>query len=213
MRIKWWGHAAFYIESKDGMGILTDPYDETLGYRPITDNTSLVTVSHDHFDHNAVHLLPGNPRVVDTLKGAEMGNVSIRGIKSYHDKEKGEKRGDNRIYIIEVDGIRICHAGDLGDDLSEEELAAMGEVHILMIPVGGFYTVDAQEAYNIASKIKPSIIIPMHYRTDAIDFPIAPVDDFKSLFNDEQVMEMGSADIEITSIPEEQKLVILDYVK
>jgi len=178
MKIKWLGHASFMITSDTGIKIITDPYatGEKLNYGEIKESADIVTVSHGHGDHNNVAAVRGNPDVVRgtaTVKGIE-----FRGIPTYHDDAEGQQRGENTIFCFEVDGIRVCHLGDLGHPLDDKQVTELGSVDILLIPVGGYYTIDARVATEVCNQLKPRVIIPMHYKTDKLAYPIAGVDEF-----------------------------------
>ena len=178
MKIKWLGHASFMITSDTGTRIITDPYatGEKLNYGEIKESADIVTVSHGHGDHNNVAAVRGNPDVVRgtaTVKGIE-----FRGIPTYHDDAEGQQRGENTIFCFEVDGIRVCHLGDLGHPLDDKQVTELGSVDILLIPVGGYYTIDARVATEVCNQLKPRVIIPMHYKTDKLAYPIAGVDEF-----------------------------------
>ena len=198
MTIKFLGHATFLITSEDGVRIITDPYEPggfggTFRYRPITDEADIVTVSHDHADHNYVQGVPGNPVVV--TESTEVSGISFRAIDSYHDDTQGAQRGINRIFCFQVDGIRVCHLGDLGEPLSAEQQAAIGAVDVALIPVGGHFTIDAQSATQAIDQLQPAVVIPMHFKTPKVDLPIAPVDNF--LAGKQNAEDSGASQITI----------------
>ena len=198
MTIKLLGHASFLITSEDGVRIITDPYepggyDGALRYGPITDEADIVTVSHDHADHNYVAGVPGNPVVV--TKSTEVSGISFRVIDSYHDDAQGAERGPNRIFCFVVDGIKVCHLGDLGHLLSTEQASSIGDVDVLLIPVGGHFTIDAQGATRTIEQLQPAVAIPMHYKTPKVDFPIGPVDDF--LAGKQNVEDSGASQMTV----------------
>ncbi len=179
MKVKWLGHATFLITSDDGTRIITDPYapNERLTYDEIEESADIVTVSHGHGDHSNVAAVRGNPQVV---KGtAEIKGIKFNSIPTYHDNAGGSQRGNNTIFCFEVDGIRVCHLGDLGHQLGDKEVAELGKVDILLVPVGGNFTIDAKVATEVCSKLAPKVIIPMHFRNERCsNFPVAGVDDF-----------------------------------
>ncbi len=212
MKIKWWGHSCFLLTSKEGTTVLTDPYDAGFPYEEVDDNVDIVTVSHDHHDHNAVDRISGSPRVIKDIKGLQQGNINIKGIKSYHDGSRGEKKGENIIFIFEFPEFKIGHLGDLGHDLEEEQLEALKDLDILLIPVGGYFTIDAEQAYNIVKKIKPAITIPMHYNTKILNLPISNINAFTSLIAPEKIVITGKSEIEINLISDTQLIYIMDYV-
>jgi len=180
MKIKWLGHASFMIISDTGTKIITDPYltGGNLGYGEIRESADVVTVSHDHSDHNNVAAVRGNPKVVSGTVTTDVKGVNIKGIPCYHDDAQGKQRGKNILFCFEVDGIRVCHLGDLGHPLSDKEVAELGTVDILLIPVGGFYTIDARVAGQVCDRLKPKVIIPMHFKNNRCAYPIAGVDEF-----------------------------------
>ncbi len=183
MEIKWYGHASFLITSEQGVKIITDPYEPGaygggISYGAIPDEADIVTVSHDHADHNYVTGLPGRPQVIKGAGRHEAKGIVFEGFPTYHDSSKGSERGKNTVFIFSVDGIRVCHLGDLGHILSDKEVDEIGELDVLLIPVGGFYTIGPKEATTVAEQLKPKLTIPMHFKTDKCDFPIEPVDNF-----------------------------------
>jgi L-ascorbate metabolism protein UlaG (beta-lactamase superfamily) len=187
VNIKWLGHAAFLIEGtvpKHGrLRIVTDPYqaggyDGNVRYAPIREPADIVTVSHEHPDHNDVKQIPGAPIVVRKTGRHEVKGLTIEGILTCHDETSGRQRGLNTVFCFTLDDVRVCHLGDLGHVLAPKELAAIGPVDVLMIPVGGFYTIDAAQASLTVAALKPKLVLPMHYKTEALDFPIAGLEEF-----------------------------------
>ncbi len=181
MKVKWLGHASFMITSDAGTRIITDPYmtSERLTYGEIKESAGVVTVSHEHGDHNNVAAVKGNPKVVREAVPVEIKGIKFNGIPSYHDDAGGGKRGNNIIFCLEVDGIRVCHLGDLGHQLGDKEVAEVGRVDILLCPVGGNFTIDARVATEVCNKLAPKVVMPMHYRNERCSsFPVSGVDDF-----------------------------------
>ena len=212
MTIKFLGHAAFLITSEDGVRIITDPYepegyDGALRYGPITDEADIVTVSHDHADHNYVAGVPGNPVVVTS--SSEVKGIDFEVTESYHDDAQGTERGPNRIFCFRVDGIRLCHLGDLGHLLSPEQAASIGHVDVLLIPVGGHFAIAAQGAPQAIDLLQSAVAIPMHYKTPKVDFPIGPVDDF--LAGKQNVEDSGASQITVCAdeMGEEPRIIVL----
>ncbi len=199
MKIKWNGHASFTITSKDGSVIVTDPYNPdgyggVLKYDMVQDRADAVLVSHDHADHNYVQGLPGSPKV---LKGpGKVGDTVINGINAFHDESHGSERGSNTVFSFRVDGIDICFSGDLGHQLSSDQIKAIGNVDLLLVPVGGTFTVNADGAVDLVKSLKPGIVIPMHYKTAKCDLPIGEVDDF--LAKMDNVKRLNKSEIELT---------------
>ena len=209
MKVKWLGHASFLITANDGTRIITDPYISggNLNYGEIKESADIVTMSHDHFDHNNVAAVGGGPEAV---KGtAEVKGIKFSGTPTYHDESGGKERGNNTIFCFEVDGVRVCHLGDLGHPLSDKEVAEVGKVDVLLIPVGGNYTIDAKVATDVCRRLAPKVIIPMHYKNERCDFPIASVDEF--LQDKSGVSRPGASEAEFKSgeLPAATQIVVL----
>lgn len=170
MEITYLGHSSFRIRGKNAT-VVTDPYDGAIvGMKfPKHVAADIVTVSHDHGDHNAVSEIEGSPFVVNGAGEYEVKGVGVVGLSAFHDDEKGAKRGRNTLYRIEIDGIAIVHLGDLGHTLSTKEIDELDGVSILLVPVGGVYTIDATQAVAVVNEIEPSIVIPMHYGRPELD--------------------------------------------
>jgi len=164
MEITYLGHSSFKIKGKNA-SVVTDPYDDYIGLKFPKVEADIVTVSHDHKDHNQHKRVSNIKRVVDGPGEYEISGVSIIGIPSFHDNKKGTLRGRNIIFIFEIDGIKIVHFGDLGHKLSNKKIEKISGADILMIPVGGKYTIGSTEAFEIVKSIEPAVTIPMHYQT------------------------------------------------
>lgn len=172
MIITWLGHSCFKLQDKvgtDGVTVVTDPYDKETGLKMPNIEADIVTVSHNHHDHNYVEALRGNPFVIDCAGEYDFKGVLVEGIDSYHDEDEGKTRGGNIIYRIEVEDISIVHLGDLGHTLSNEQLEKLVGTDVLLIPVGGKFTLDAKKAVEVISQIEPRIVIPMHYQTEGLN--------------------------------------------
>jgi len=182
MKLRWLGHACFLLTSDSGLRIITDPYTTGafgLEYAPPAEMADIVTVSHDHADHNNVAAVKGNPQVVQGVGSHEAKGVRFKGIAAAHDQSSGKERGKNTIFCFTLDGINVCHLGDLGHDLSDQTVADIGDVDVLLIPVGGNFTIDAPVANGICKKLAPKVIIPMHFKNARCpSFPVAGVEDF-----------------------------------
>jgi len=182
MDIKYLGHASFFIKSKDAK-IVTDPFDpKMVGLKFLKTETDIVTVSHAHPDHTYLDGLSNIALTVDMPGEFEKSGVRINGYLSYHDKKNGAERGENILYKIEADGVKILHCGDIGVIPNDSFVEAVGEIDVLLVPTGGFFTIDANEAVSFIKKIEPSIVIPMHYAVDGMNeelkSKLAPVSDF-----------------------------------
>lgn len=163
MKVRWFGHSCFQLRTEDGVRIVTDPYDPTVGTLPADLTADIVTVSHQHFDHNYVTAVKGRYEMFTGPGAHEAAGVKVTGIHSWHDEQMGAKRGPNTIFVIEADGLRICHMGDLGAIPGKEELLSLQDLDYVMVPVGGTYTLDPQGADRLISMIGPRVVIPMHY--------------------------------------------------
>lgn len=179
MLITYLGHSCFKIQDKtgaDGITLTTDPYDKQVGFRVPSFETDIVTVSHNHYDHNNVKAMRGEPFIIDTPGEYDKKGVLLHGIVSKHGGGKTDVV--NIMFRIEIDDISVAHLGDLGELLNEKQLEVLSGVDILMIPVGGKYTLDAKKAVDVISQIEPRIIIPMHYKVGASKIDIDGVDKF-----------------------------------
>ena len=181
MELKWLGHACFQLKSAEGVSLVTDPFNDRVGYPVPRVHADIVTESHQHGDHNYADELTGEPRIIASGGVVEINGVLIRGVDTFHDNEGGAKRGGNIVFVLQMDGIVFCHLGDLGHELSEEQAREIGPVDVLMIPVGGFYTIDAEIAARVCDRLKPALTIPMHYRNEQCQFPIDGVEPFIEL--------------------------------
>ena len=197
MKIEWLGHSAFRLEESTGTVVVTDPYDASIvGHDMPMTKADIVTISHNHGDHNAVSRVTGDPVVLDEIGAYEIEGVHIASLKSYHDKKKGAKRGENRVFTFGMDGVDICHMGDIGEECQLSFVEALGSVNVLLLPVGGKYTINAEEAKEYVDLIMPDIVIPMHYKTKDCELDIDKVDDFLKLFDDEDIVEVEGNAIE-----------------
>ena len=214
MKIKWYGHAAFLITSAQGVKIITDPYEPggfggAIGYGPIPDEADIVLVSHDHADHNHVQGLPGKPQVVKGTGSHRVKGIEFTGISAYHDSSGGSQRGKNTIFCWDLDEVRICHLGDLGHVLDEKEARQIRSVDLLLIPVGGFYTIDPVEAGQTIQILRPRVIIPMHYKNSKCGFPLANIEDFTKSMTKVKVMKESQMEITKASLPREPEIIVL----
>jgi len=177
-KLTWYGQSCFLLETAAGTRIVMDPIPKGIGYDvPQGFKADVVTISHEHYDHNNVAFVTGKPRVIRGLTADKKGwtrvdeklkDVSIRTVGVYHDAERGAQRGLDTVFIFEVGGVRIAHLGDLGHVLNDDQLAAIGAVDVLLVPVGGKFTIDALKATRVVEQLRPRImVIPMHYKTDA----------------------------------------------
>ena len=182
MEIRYLGRSCFEIKNKN-LAIVTDPFSDRDGLKLPKLKANIVTVSHNHSDHNNFAAIDGvsaekKPFVVESAGGYEIEGVLVEGIPSFHDNKGGTERGINTIFDFKFDGMNFCHLGDLGCNLNEEQLESLSNVDILFVPVGGKYTIDAEDAVKVVNKIEPRIVIPMHYNDNGSDDSLAGVEKF-----------------------------------
>jgi len=183
MNIKWHGQSCFSINSSRGkdvsINIVIDPYDESTGLKLPKLEADVVLVTHDHKDHNNAKAVSGSPFLISGPGEYEVKEVFANGIDSFHDENSGKDRGTNTIYTIETEDLKICHLGDLGQkELTSDQIEQIGDIDILMIPVGGEFTLSAKEAGKIMAQLEPSIVIPMHYAIPKLKMKLDSVDLF-----------------------------------
>lgn len=210
MLLHWYGHACFLLSSAD-TSIMTDPFNEKVGYRLPEDRPDYVTISHDHHDHASVGLVHGIPLVKRTPGLEKLGDFMVYGIDSYHDTQDGTKRGKNMIYVFEHEGVRLAHLGDLGHLLSEAQLIALGRVDVLLIPVGGVYTIDAKAACQVIKQVAPRLIVPMHYKTRDLSIALGEVQEFCDAFGNTVFSGQCALNLTSTTLPSEQQVVVMEY--
>ena len=216
MKIKWLGHSCFLITSDQGVRLLADPFhaDKSSGlkYAEVKEPVDVVTVSHDHFDHNNTEALPGKPEILKGHVSKTIKDISIGAIASYHDETKGSQRGANIIFCLDVDGVRICHLGDLGHDLAKDEIGKMGQVDVLLIPIGEVFTVGVDIASKICMEVKPRIVIPMHYKTDQCDWLKFNAEDFIKGKSNVSKLSTDEVEVKKDTLPRQMEIVVLKYM-
>jgi L-ascorbate metabolism protein UlaG (beta-lactamase superfamily) len=217
VKVQWLGQSAFYITSKSGIHILTDPYkyhafNGALQYGAITTPADIITISHNHDDHNGWEGILGNPVVIRTTGTFTVQNIIFSGITVFHDKEQGANRGVNFVYSFTVDHVRFCHLGDLGHQLTRaqaRDITQGGPIDVLFIPAGGKYTLDPTETESVINILKPRLVIPMHYKTAKTNLPLQPIDNF--LKDKKNIITRFTSTIEVTdkSLPRELQITVL----
>lgn len=213
MLITYYGHSQFLLESADGFRVFTDPC--RIGYPLCREPIDAVTISHGHHDHNDAAALTGSPCIVDKAGTYSLsGDTSVLAIPSVHDNQGGAQRGSNLIMKIVMDDLSIVHLGDQGDQLTKEQISALGRVDILLVPVGGHFTIDAEGAAKIVRNLKPTVVIPMHYRTDVIrDWPIADETAFVSLMGAPTLTPAPLLRVTDNDLSQQPPIFLLDYAK
>jgi len=210
MKITWLGHACFKIEG-DKTTVLTDPYDASVGYPVRKTRADYVTVSHKHRDHCDLSWVEG-ATVVENSGCTQFGDITFLGMQSHHDDQNGTKRGSNIIFKFTVDDISICHMGDIGHIPDDKLWKAIGRVDVLMIPVGGFYTIDAVKAKRIIGMVEPFLTIAMHYRNEACGLPIDEVGPFLELMGGRRVAE-STIGLGAGALREYKGVIAMDWVR
>jgi len=207
LQIRWHGHSCWEITND--ITLVTDPHDgRSIGIPAPNVHGDIILVSHGHSDHSSgIKIVEKqDSKIIKDERKRNISNIEIRGIESYHDECRGEKRGKNIIYRFTIDGIEFCHLGDLGHDLDEKSIENIGEVDVLFIPIGGTFTVDDKKAWDIIKKIKPRIIIPMHYKIGGLSLPISGIDSFLEQ-NPYKVLPVGNEiDLEKEDLPEDPEV-------
>ena len=210
MDINWLGHSCFRIKGSQAI-IITDPYPPDLGYSLGKPTARIVTVSHQHAGHSYIEGVGGDPKPINGPGEYEISGVLVIGMATFHDRERGEKRGKNTVYLIEVDDISVCHLGDLGHVLSSEQVEELENVDVLLLPVGGISTIDAPMAAEVVRQLEPKVVVPMHYKTEALKRELEPVDRFLKEMGVKQVNSQPKLSFTKASLPLGTQVFLLDY--
>ena len=180
MILKYYGHAFFSLSLENGTEIAFDPYDGFYQYPRRNVRADVCLMSHHHHDHDSAASVSAGAVIIDqpgVYKPSE--GVTVHGIPTWHDEVKGAKRGENTVYVVEAEGLRVGHAGDLGHVPNASQRAQIGHLDVLLMPVGGYYTIDGQTALEVCRLLNPTVMIPMHYRTEYDEeMPIASLEEF-----------------------------------
>jgi len=208
MEVKYLAHSSFLITTSNGIRIITDPYESggfggEVRYKPIREGCDVILISHEHTDHNYTRTIPGSPTIIRKPGEFKVCGINFKGIPSYHDNTNGSQRGKNTIFVFTADGITFCHLGDIGHLLTEKQRSQIVKPDVLFIPVGGVFTIDATQATQFVSSLAPRLVIPMHYKTSGIGFPLAPVGEFT--MGKQRIKEIRNSEAEIV-LPEQQEI-------
>lgn len=210
MELYWLGHGCFRLRGRETT-LLSDPCPRSTGYNIGKVAAHIVTVSHDHPEHSHLEAVTGTPKVVRGPGEYEIAGVLINGVRTYHDAQKGARRGLNTAFVIEMDDIRLCHLGDLGHVLTPDQVEALSGVDILLVPVGGGTTIDAVAAAEIVSLLEPKIVVPMHYRTEVSTARLDPPSRFLKEMGLGEVTPQPRLNVTPSSLPSETQVVLLEY--
>lgn len=210
MEITFLGHSSFRLRGKTAT-LVTDPFEsKMIGLKFPKVSADIVTISHDHNDHNQADLVSGSPFVISGPGEYEVKGVSVYGLATFHDEQGGAERGKNTVYAINIDGMKLAHLGDLGHELSEGQLEELADIDILMIPVGGVYTIDAKRAAQVAGQIDARIVIPMHYKLPGLTLGLAGVNEFLKEMGADEVRSQPKLFLTRDKLPEEQAVMVLE---
>lgn len=213
MEIIWHGQACFQIKTGQNhkqTNIVIDPFSEKIGLKLPKLEADILLITHHHYDHDNVKAVGGQPFLIDGPGEYDVKNIDIIGIPAFHDNSQGEERGKVTMYVIKADGLRICHLSDLGQkELTPEQIEAIGEVDILMVPVGGVYTIDGNLAQKIVNQIEPRIVIPMHFKIKGLNIGLEGVEKFLKAMGQEEIMSQSKLVIKQQNLPLETKVVLL----
>lgn len=210
MKIQYLGHACFRLISSIGTAIICDPYkSDMVGFSMPKVSCDVVTISHHHDDHDCLDEVWGTPSVLEGEVAVAADDVAIQSIKCFHDDKMGKLRGENHVFCFLIDGLKVVHMGDVGE--KNEELARrLQGCDVLLLPVGGIYTVDAEGAKWYVDKIQPKVVVPMHYKTAEHNFEIDGVEKFLQLFPLEQVRHLHTETLLLEDVPQEFFVAVLD---
>jgi len=210
MDINWLGHSCFRIKGSHAT-VITDPYSPDLGYSLGKPTAHIVTVSHQHPGHSYTQGISGEPKLVTRPGEYEISDVLIIGIAAFHDEEEGRKRGRNTVYLIELDEVSVCHLGDLGHVLTTQQVEEIGNVDILLLPVGGVSTINAPMAAEVVRQLEPKAIVPMHYKTPALNRELEPVERFLKEIGVKEVNSQPKLSCTKSNLPASTQVFLLDY--
>lgn len=211
MKLKWLGHSCFLLTFSNGMRILTDPFDSHIGFGLPEVEADIVTTSHGHGDHNYIKAVKGNFSHLSNRGIYNINCVGIKAIPTFHDEAGGKKRGENLVFVFDMDGLKVCHCGDLGHLPTTEQQAEIGKVDVLLVPVGSVYTIDAESAARVVELLKPAVTIPMHFKTPDLNLPLDGVGKFITAAG--SGFKAGRQEIEVTreNLHTYPKVLILEY--
>lgn len=211
MKIKWLGYSCFLITSDKGIKIVTDPFDATADYKIPKIETNIVSTSYDRFDHNNAGMFEGNPVLIRGSGKISIKGIEITGVETFCDDEGGKKKGLNTVFKFRVDGLNVCHLGDLGHVLNSEQVKELGKVDILLTPLGGTFTIDHVGAMKVMDILKPQVTIPMHYKTEDLSFPLSGVEEFLSVVGNYKKIDGCEIEVNKDCIDDFPRVVVLDY--
>jgi L-ascorbate metabolism protein UlaG (beta-lactamase superfamily) len=209
MEITWYGHACFRLYQR-GAAVVTDPFEKSIGYELPRLRADIVTVSHDHPGHHNARGVRDRKLTITGPGEYEVKGVFVTGIATFHDNKKGQVRGPNTIYLYDIEGLKICHLGDLGHVPSQAQIETLNSVDVLLIPVGGVSTLNAAQAAEVVSLLEPSLVVPMHYKTPSLALKLDPVAKFLKAMGLDNLSPQDTLSVTKSNLPEETQVILLD---
>lgn len=212
MKLTWYGHSCFLLTAESGYSILTDPCDQETGYELHDLTCDAVSISHEHHDHNCLAIVAGTPTILRAAGEHLAGEIPVTGYTSYHDDAAGAHRGKNIVFLYQIDGLKLLHLGDLGHMLSDETILEIGDVDVLLAPIGGVYTINAKTATELADRLHAKVLIPMHYKTPALHFNIEGLEPLLAANATRRVHHLNANTASLSrETLGDRRLLILDY--
>lgn len=209
MEIDWFGLSCFRLRSREAT-VVTDPYEKSIGLKLSRPRADVVTISHNHKGHDNADGVAGNPQVIHGPGEYEISSVFVTGVQTFHDKRNGKDRGRNTVYAINIEGINVCHLGDIGHVPTQAQADAIGDVDILLVPVGGGNSLNASDAAEVVSLFEPMVVIPMHYRVPDLTFKLDPLDKFIKEMGMKAPAPVESLNLKREGLPKEMQIVVLE---
>jgi L-ascorbate metabolism protein UlaG (beta-lactamase superfamily) len=210
MEITWLGHSSFRLKGSQTT-VVTDPYPQDLGYTLGKQTANIVTVSHMHPSHSYVEGVGGEPKIIKSPGEYEISNTLIIGLATFHDREQGTLKGKNTVFVVQIDELSVCHLGDLGHTLTSQQVEDIGNVDVLLVPVGGVSTINATVAAEVVRQLEPRIVIPMHFKTPVVTRDLEPVDRFMKEMSVKDTTSRPKLNVTRTSLPAGTQVILLDY--
>ena len=212
MDINWLGHSCFRIKGKEST-IITDPCHPSIGYNLANLQADIVTLSHFHPGHSYTEAITCDFREIKGPGEYELQGTFITGISTFHDADQGKERGKNTVYLLEIDGMTLCHLGDIGHLLTSELIESMGEIDVLFLPVGGVSTIGATRGAEMVRKLSPKIVIPMHYKTEALTKELESADKFLRESGINEIVSQPKLVVNSSNLPPSTRVIVLDFLR
>jgi L-ascorbate metabolism protein UlaG (beta-lactamase superfamily) len=210
MEITWLGHSCFKLKSKSGT-LIADPFGEGYGYQLGRIEANIVTISHDHPGHNNSDSIKGDFKLIAGPGEFEIAGIFVYGVRTFHDDKKGEERGKNTSFLIEMDGIKVCHLGDLGHIPTATQLDDINDADVLLVPVGGKSTIETAQVIEVVNLISPSYVIPMHYKTQASTRDLETAEAFLKEIGIKEYEPVPKLSVTKSTLPLDMQTIVMDY--